>query len=369
MDIFYDHQIFSHQYGGIPRYFTELIRHLMHQDGTKVVVPVFYSNNQYLKEQDIVSFRKYFPNLHFKGKYALLKKLNNRITRRALRSMDYDLIHSTYYDPTLLPSMRRKPMICTIHDMTPELFPQNFRTNTNLVENKKKYVRAAKRIIAVSQNTKKDLLELYEGQIPEDRVDVIYHGIKPLDRDSLKDITMDLPDEYFLFVGKRFGYKNFNRLLESIKIFCEKHPKVHLVCAGGGPLKPEEQKLISSMNLESRIIHVFPSDPELHYLYKYALALVYPSFYEGFGLPILEAFMNDCPVLLSEASCFPEIAGSAGVYFDPHNTDEMADRMFELYSGRDQVLKEKVPLGRKRLEDFRIDDMVNATLQTYQKSV
>src|SRR5690606_10808995 len=131
-----------------------------------------------------------------------------------------------------------------------------------------------------------------------------------------------LPGRFLLFVGQRGRYKNFSFLVEALSAIAADYPDIHLVCTWQS-FDRQEQEHFKSKGLADRIHYVQASDAELAYLYRHAACFVFPTLYEGCGMPVLEAFQQDCPVLLSNTSSFPEVGGDAVIYFDPKDTGSL----------------------------------------------
>ena len=172
--------------------------------------------------------------------------------------------------------------------------------------------------------------------------------------------------KYILFVGARGGYKNFTRFIEAMRKILDRRKDLHVFCAGGGAFNYEEQKNFGEY--AGRIHQGGLSDLELADAYAGAECFVFPSEYEGFGIPILEAFACSCPVVCSEASCFPEVAGKSAEYFDPLNPDDMADKILGVLD--DEALRKKLIVsGRGRLKIFDWDKTAAETLKCYKEAM
>ncbi|MBN1445119.1 MAG: glycosyltransferase family 4 protein [Candidatus Omnitrophica bacterium] len=311
MKILFDNQIFfSQRYGGISRYFTELIKHLNQYDDVEAVLPMTLSENIHLPRRLKLPLDA-LCTMDFRGKYRMLRYINKRLSVNVLKKRKYDIFHPTYYDPYYLSLDIQKPVVITVFDMIHELFPSYFPPYDETRDMKKTAVGKADRIIAISQSTKKDLcLQL---NVAPEKVTVIYLA------SSLSNVPLKktaVPEKYLLFVGTRYGYKNFEFFITAIAPLL-KDKKVFIFCAGGGAFNESEQKLFAETGLQDYIFYKEVSDEELKYCYKNAIAFVLPSLYEGFGLPVVEAFSCGCPVLLSDCSSLPEVAGDAGLYFNP----------------------------------------------------
>lgn len=143
-----------------------------------------------------------------------------------------------------------------------------------------------------------------------------------------------------------------------------KDPALRIVCTGL-PFTAAELELFAAWNISDRLVQISASDAQMASLYRHALCFVFPSHYEGFGIPILEAFSNGCPVCLSNASCFPEIAGDAAVYFNPHDAQSMADALQEIISS--PALRDEMRLrGLQRSKEYSLERMVQQTCDVYR---
>jgi glycosyltransferase involved in cell wall biosynthesis len=355
----YDHQIFSMQrYGGISRYFANLQRAVDDSTGFKQHNGVLFSENHYLKKPG--SLPPAIGKAIFK-KEGKIAKWNKRYSTLFLKYSNYDVFHPTYYDPYFL-SYTKKPFVLTVHDMIHELFPENFHKNDVYAGYKKRCILEASHLIAISENTKKDLQRLFS--IPDGKITVIHHGIDL--RSPEYSPVSDLPQQYLLFVGERVGYKNFGVLTEAFSRLSKEKSGLFLVLAGGGPLTAEEKADLSSKQILDKVIQITATDTELNTLYKMAICFVFPSLYEGFGLPILEAFKNSCPVILSNCSCFPEIAGAqAALYFDATSSRSLANQIAHILSDESKR-NELVVQGQARLSKYPIAKCIQETLAVYK---
>ena len=357
-DILYDHQAFEMQrFGGISRYFYELRRCL----GADTRLSLGVSTNYYLHADPVIRKEAgfYLPERPYKWFKGVVKKYNEEISIRALKQGRFQVFHPTYYNPYFLPYLSGKPYVITVHDMTHELFPQYFGNAEKMKTWKSETIRRADHIIAISENTKADIVRLL--QIPPERVSVVYHGTSAI-RSTYTGLS--LPEHYLLFVGDRHGYKNFNRFLDAYCQLSAEYPELYLLCVGKAFRKAELERF-RELGLASRIRHYSVSDEALSQLYRQALVFVYPSLYEGFGFPILEAYTNDCPVALSRASCFPEIAGEAGAYFNPESPEDMVSVIDGLL--RNDALRNRlIRLGKERLALYSWEKTARETLEVYR---
>ena len=157
--------------------------------------------------------------------------------------------------------------------------------------------------------------------------------------------------KYLLYVGVRSGYKNFQPMLSNIGGFLKQND-IKLVCTHCD-FDKSEQMLIKQLGLENHVVHVFADDNELKNLYHNALAFVQPSLYEGFGIPILEAYQYDCPVFLNDKSVFPEIAKDAAIMFTLDDISHDLDSKLEMFLAYNEAQRQElIERQRKRLMDF-----------------
>jgi len=362
MKILYDQQIFSFQnYGGISRYFYELISRVG-KTKNKVLVDGKFSNNIYLSKLK-KGVNGFLSRLNIPYKNVLNFYANLFLDSSYLKSGDFDILHATYFHPYFLSMLHGMSFVVTVHDMIPELFPSEFKGTKKILDYKKKVILRADYVISVSENTKKDLINLYG--VSGDKIKVVYHG-NPLDNVKPSEIN-DLPDKYLLFVGNRVGYKNFTFFLESISPILRRDKSLFLVCAGGGPFSASEKIFLSKLKIEKKVIQTgFKDDSELAYIYKNALVYVLPSLYEGFGLTALEAFSMGCPVVASNTSSIPEVCGEAAFYVDPRDKNSIEQGIISVLNDRN-LRDDLVNLGFRQVKNFSWERTVKETLEVYKK--
>jgi glycosyltransferase involved in cell wall biosynthesis len=213
----------------------------------------------------------------------------------------------------------------------------------------------------VSENTKKDLLAIYKEINPE-KVSVIYHG-NSIKHDELSaSINSDQHlERYFLFVGLRGGYKQFDWLVESIAdILINRN--ISLLCIGGSVFTEMEQVKLRALNVFDRVKIVKANDEELKMFYKNATALLFPSFYEGFGFPIIESMSCGCPVVLNTGSCFPEIASHAGYFYEFGDVQGIQKNIYSILDDN-QKTKIMIELGIEIAKRFTWENCLTETNQ------
>lgn len=379
MKILFDYQAFMMQnFGGVSKCFAELIYNLPPE--VKYKIGIKESDNIYLHELKLVQGLK---NLHwtkehflfpfyikgqekllgFFNKTGLLQTpyvINRNYTIDLLNKKEYDVFHPTFFDDYFLPYLGEKPFVLTIHDMIPELF---FSKNNFQTQKKKILAKKASHIIAVSENTKNDIIKILD--IPEEKISVIYHAY---DNNTPQKENVILPDKFILYIGMRAAYKAFEEYLIKVSPFFNKHKDIFLLCTGK-PFTAKERALINKLNLTDQVKIALFSTPQLMYVYSKAIAFVYPSKYEGFGIPILEAFASECPTLLNQASCFPEIAQDAAIYFDINDEASCIQALETVSSLTPEEKNNLIQKGKKRLSDFSWEKSALQLTEVYKKII
>lgn len=372
MKLFLDPQIFySQKYGGISRLFAELWNECITIAGIEVVCPLFYCENLHLRELKLQPknleflFDKNYPGKKIFN--ALLKRVNRLSTFYFLKKKNYDVFVCTYYNPYFLGKTGKVPVVLTVFDMIHEIFPEYFPNEQHVRQHKKMLIEQCTKIISISSSTKKDILRFHPA-IPASKISVI-HLSQSLNFNSVSSTPpVWLPEKYILFVGKRDGYKQFNLLLDAMIPVFETDADINLVCAGGGTFTATEIKRIKKAKLSERILQKNFFDNELRAIYQGAEAFVFPSEYEGFGIPALEAMACGCPVILSETSSLPEIGGEAALYFKPNDVNELTACIRKILNdkGLKKLLTEK---GIQQASKFSWKKMTNEFLTVLKETI
>jgi glycosyltransferase involved in cell wall biosynthesis len=250
--------------------------------------------------------------------------------------------------------------------MIHEKFPDNFSHRDPAVKFKRLAVDRADHIICISQNTKNDLCAIYD--VPIDKVSVVHLGFeKFVSQPVYTALHSKELRPFLLYVGSRRGYKNFERMILAVASSPALRNTFDVLAFGGGPFNKAEQFKIAQLGFDSQSVRqVGGGDDILGRLYAQARAFVYPSIYEGFGLPPLEAMAQDCPVITSNSSSLPEVVGDAGFYFDPLDIEAQAQAI-ERVVFDDQMRSQLIEAGRQRLDLFSWDRCARETQAVYQK--
>lgn len=381
MKVLYDHQIFQEQvFGGISKSFCEIVRRLPPE--VEWELSIRQSDNVHLKSivpegcvspirnsyKKIKSQWKWTPYLYTLADrlrlFRMAESLNKEASIKALKRSDFQVFHPTYFGTYFLDYIGKKPFVLTVHDLTSERFPAYFGPNNIQIVGRRALIDKAAAIVTVSESTKRDVMELYG--VPEDRITVIYHG----GPEPVEWTAPESPDSpYFLFVGMRGRYKNFSALLKGFGPFSAKYGEVKLICVGKPFSKAEEVSIRNCGILPDKVTVITSADDDqLARLYQSAIALVYPSKYEGFGMPILEAFANNCPVLTGCNTSLPEVGGDAALYLAADDSD-MAEKLEQLYLLSSEDRLRLIAKGRDRLSHFSWEKAARQYADLYQSLI
>ncbi|NOU38457.1 MAG: glycosyltransferase family 4 protein [Ferruginibacter sp.] len=373
MKILLDPQVYAFQtYGGISRYYTEIFSRLKNKKDLSILNSVLITKNVYFNQSNLYGKpqKRLFYFVTFLNKMGIsirskTKNINTNFVKRKLKLKNFDLFIPTYYGTYFLEYIDNKPFVLTVYDMIHELYPQYFINDPlEVTKNKKILLEKATKIIAVSKNTKKDILKIYP-HIDSNKIEVIYHGNSIY---YAKSITVNLPEKYILFVGERANYKNFIFMLESLKDVLHNNKTIHIICAGGGKFTVAEKNKISELGLENQVIQKYFEDNELGTFYHNAICFIFPSEYEGFGIPILEAMACSCPIILTNNSSFPEVAGEAGIYFELNNLEDLKNKVKMLIENN-STRREYIKKGLERSKLFSWEKAATDCLNVYKAAI
>jgi|SRR3989339_451214 len=375
--IFYDGFYFAREtYGGISRMWENLICGLLENSAD-------YECILYAPKNDNRAFQKIINsnanNSHFKWLdecWGLPGRFNGSMRGRALKlgmamklsgASSSHIFHSTLNSYPVW--VGKTPIVTTVHDLNIQLFPEIFGNGPQI----KSFVRAdkesicrSKKVVAVSENTKNDIMRLYN--IPEGRITVIYHGLNNSFIGVKQKTEKRRGKKYILFVGGRNCYKNYYLLLQAFAKIQHKYDDIHLVAVGPDTSEKDKRSEIDLIEKFSLLEKVhdkgFVSDNELIDLYSNAIALVFPSLYEGFGFPLLEAMACYCPVIASDIPVFRELGKQYVNYFDPKSINELVSRLTAaIESSPDQ---NKLNMAHHYANTFTWDVAVNKLMSVYR---
>tara|TARA_B100000886_G_scaffold287363_1_gene211999 strand:+ start:7720 stop:8799 length:1080 start_codon:yes stop_codon:yes gene_type:complete len=359
MKIFFDHKIFYHQNaGGISRYIINLSKQFDEIGINNFISSPIHFNTMlrdYKKFKDDI-FAVYIKKKPRFTNY-LFNILNNKITNFNSRKFDPNVYHQTYYGDFLCKKKTTK--VVTVHDLIHEKFHKDYGFDKNW-RPKKKSLDQADKIICVSENTKNDLKKYYN--INNKEIEVIYHGYDHLF--SEKDSSKKKRENFILYIGGRDKYKNFMGFIESYSNSYELKKNFKIVCFGGGKFNIIEQEIFKKKKIENLILYKQGSDENLIELYKKAACLVYPSLYEGFGIPIIEAMSFGCPVAASNSISLKESCGEAAFIFDQNNSSEISDAIIKAINSINDY---KISPGILHAKKFTWRKCAEKTLKLYER--
>jgi len=358
-----DARMFSDQFTGIGRYNFELTKRLFTRKDINWVI--FLNDPQYSEFNFPKNVKKVRVNA---GHYSVSEQIK---FLWILWKENCDLVHFTHFN---LPLLYWKKFVVTIHDTTISFYPGK-KMNTwyrklgyNLVIRHAVY--NSKKIITVSQNTKDDVLKLF--RVKDEKITPIWiapaEEFGPVSQKTQESVKkkFKLNDQFLLYTGNWREHKNLVRLLEAFNQVLETHPDLNLVITGKpDPYYPEVLATIKNLNLENAVKTVGLVDFEdLKALMSAATLYVFPTLYEGFGLPPLESMQCETPVVTSKIASVPEVCGEAVEYFNPKSVEDMtAVIAMTLCSGltQDYLIKK----GLERVKKFSWDDCARQTFEKY----
>ncbi|MEO9656080.1 glycosyltransferase family 4 protein [Marinomonas sp.] len=364
MRIAFDHQTFTYQsYGGISRYYTILAEEML-KNNQEVGVFAGLHRNNYLKTLPSGVIRGFKLSKYPPKTGPVFQVLNNAISQVQMKCWAPDIIHETYYSS--LPQLNTNSIrVTSVYDMIHELYSDGFSKRDKTTLRKKKTFSRADHIISISHSTKKDLVEIFG--IESAKISVVHLGVDFTKFQIGKNEYKSLEKPYLLYVGERSGYKNFSGFLRAFASSEALRSNFSIVAFGGGSLSRAEILFIMQLGLNSsHIMQVSGDDGKLAQLYANAYAFIYPSLYEGFGLPPLEAMAAGCPVVSSNTSSMPEVVSDAGEYFDPKSIDSIRESIEKVIFS-DELRKGLISKGFENVKNYSWQKCAKETLKIYKK--
>ncbi|MFH1827405.1 MAG: glycosyltransferase family 1 protein [bacterium] len=281
--------------------------------------------------------------------------------------------NDVFFSPAhYVPRFTNTPIIVTIHDLSYYYFPNEFlKRDLFKLKNWTKYsIHKAKKIIAVSENTKLDIIKFFG--IPKEKIQVIYNGYEKkiikndFDKKLINRVSKNL---YILYVGTLQPRKNIQTLIDAFIKFLLQNKNFRLVIAGKkGWLYSEIFKKVKESGFSKKIIFTdYVNNSTLKKLYQNAFCLVHPSLYEGFGIPLLEAMNEGCPIISSNTSSLPEIAGDAALFFEPKNVDHLVFQINNLVKHED-LKNTLIAKGKERVKLFSWKKCASETLKVIKSA-
>lgn len=359
MRVLYNYEAFLPFRGGVARIFIELAKYGFNHPNISLKVFSGFNRSLFLKDEG--NLKRMCCGIYVPpplNKIRILLPINRLLFGVYSRWIKADICHYTNLDIPFVPSKTKT--VITIHDLIDEIYDPRGMGCPRAIERQKALDRADG-IICVSETTKRDLMRLYPN-VDSSRITVIYNGN---DIDQIESEVLNIEAPYLLYVGERKAeYKNFSVLLKFLSTsesFCD----YNLVCFGGGPFSSLERNVIADLGLKNRVLQAGGCDAKLVAYFKQAFAFIYPSKYEGFGIPSVEAMSLGCPVVCSSAPPMPEVNGDGVLYFSPDDVKELGNRLGEL---KDQDARNQlVERGRKRAAVFSWRKTCEETYAFYEQ--
>lgn len=272
--------------------------------------------------------------------------------------------------------------VVTIHDLIFERYPAQYNW-TDVQIYRKKFKNACKNadhIIAISRQTKEDIIQFYK--IPAEKISICYQSCNPAfaemvseyEKERIKQLYQ-LPERFFLYIGSITERKNLLNICKALHIVKEKLNIPLVIIGSGGKYKKQVKKFITQNNLKEQIIFLseteaakkspgYGSSADFPAIYQLSAGVIYPSFFEGFGLPVLEALWSKVPVITSNISCLPETGGDAAYYVNPHSPEEIAEGMIKLATD-ETLVREMKEKGWLHAQNFTARKCAADVMQVY----
>lgn len=375
MKILYDYQAFDIQRsGGVSNVFSLLVDEVKKRE--QVSVGIASTTNLYMLAQGYPSEEQTLRRLVDAGKLDQAtindgidwKKVNRIYSKNAIKRGDYDVFHPTHYDPYFLEYGVNKPYVVTVHDLAFERLRDYIQFNESMCladfDKRRDIMAAASKVVAISEATKKDIIDIYK--VPEDKIEVVYNAYRELPENYEYNNPFNFP--YILYVGTRQGplnYKCFIPFFNQIVPFMKEHKEFKLICTGQKFTK-FELDMFRQYGLEDRVENHYLNEHGLNNLYHHAFCFVFPSEFEGFGLPILEAYKNDCPTLINNIPVFHEVAGDCGKYFDITDGKSLNESLEKLFAMKEDDRNSLILKQRERLPLFTAEKMGEGYINVYK---
>lgn len=363
MKIAFDYQVFAEQeYGGISRYFCNLARAMSQCRDTKakIIAPLHINGHLSSLPPNLVCGKRV---VNIPGTAAVRRIVNQALAGTMAGRFHPDIIHETYYSMAGS-ALSRCPGVVTVYDMIHDLFPGEFPANDGTVAAKRKAVERADHVICISENTRVDLMRLYGT--PASKISVVHLGFGQFSPEAdVQRFASPSGRPFILYVGQRGGYKNFTGFLKSLALSKRILSDFDVIAFGGADFSTAELSAISALGFaEGQVIHKRGGDDLLSSLYRAARLLVYPSLYEGFGIPPLEAMSLGCPVASSSSSSLPEVVGDAAELFDPADEAEMCTAVENVVFSAERT-RFLIDCGYERVRQFSWGKCAQETLHVY----
>jgi glycosyltransferase involved in cell wall biosynthesis len=361
----------AHRRAGLGRYAQELTTALVTYDQQNEYVAFYHRLQDAEIDTPLDRIPRLTSDLHTKP--WRLKALLSHYLSMSQDGLfpEIDLFHATDH---LLPRLKQVETVFTLHDLIFRLYPETHKPLNRwfLTLAMPRFLRSADAVIAVSENTKRDALRFYD--LDEAKMHVIYEGVdarfRPASQEKIRDLrrAYALPERFVLSLATIEPRKNLTALLEAYRLLLDRGSDLSLVIAGQkGWLYSGFFEKLGDLGLKDRVVLLgFVPETDLPALYSAAEIFVFPSLYEGFGLPVLEAMACGTAVVCSSAASLPEVAGDAALMVDPHKVGDLAQAMTTLLEN-EELRRDLEARGPRQAAKFTWQKAARETLDVYQK--
>lgn len=352
--------------GGISNYWFNLLNKFVEEDN------IFYYLDSEAEKNNYRKLLTLPENRCIEDKSKIPLKIKRYLPVDNIKKIhDFNIFHSSYYRY----SRENIKNITTVHDFMYEKFLSKYNIR-RIVHNRQKYfaLKHSVYIIGISKNTLDDMLK-YFPEFKNKKKQVIWHGVsKDFCAINDKKPFLEIQNQkiyynsYYFYLGNRQGYKNFVFLLKAYaRLMKNVSDCPKLLVAGGGNFTNIENRIINELDINKTIIKLNNvNQEELNCIYNYCTGFVYPSLYEGFGMPVLEAMKAGCPVICSNTSSLPEVAGEAAIYFNPNDVEDLEKSLYNLLDLNTR--KELIKKGLENVKKFTWENTCKKTLEVYDSA-
>jgi glycosyltransferase involved in cell wall biosynthesis len=321
-----------------------------------------------------------FPSIFFRSAWR------SSWVKKDLKKLKIDLYHGLSHEIPIGIQKTKIKSVVTIHDLIHERYPEQYNpVDVKIYSKKFRYACChADTVIAISEQTKKDIIEFYGT--PSEKISVCYQSCNPAFAEQLTEpqkrivqLKYELPVKFFLYVGSISERKNLMNICKAIFILRNELKAPLVVIVDGGKYKQQVKDFVKQNNLEKKIIFLserasakssksFQSAVDFPAIYQSAIAMIYPSFFEGFGIPVLESFWSKLPVITSTISSLPEVGGDAAYYVNPQRAEEIAEGMKKIY-GDIQFANDLKEKGWQQAQKFTQKKCTETVMNVYKSLI